>query len=131
MRSTVGKLLLFFCFMATGCGEDTADEMGELPEIPACESRGVGPGIWGRVVVPNCSMGLPSSTIMVLDELQFPVVTVMSDAKGEFQIPVSSLSGDGNYILTATSGPYSGPEQPQLFAVQDGQSEFQIVRISQ
>jgi hypothetical protein len=111
------------------CAEEEAAEPA-LPDIPACESRGEGDGIWGRVVVPSCDTGVPSATVVVLDQLQFEVATATADARGEFRVPASALKGDGTYLLRAESGPYRGPATPAPFAVQGARSQYQVVKLN-
>jgi hypothetical protein len=119
--------IAFFGFF--GCGDsDEPEDPGGSGAV--CDAGPQSNGIRGRIVVPSCFSAVSAATVTVLDGLQRPLATVVSDENGEFVFATSQLQGDGTYILIAEKGPFRGPARPEPFEVSAGRSAFQLVTLA-
>ena len=130
-RYAIALLLSMSLVALTACGDDdeeTPSGNSERPDDP-CATKGSRAGVWGRVVSPSCASFVPTPEVTLYDALQFEVAKATGDDFGQFSFDAGTLPGDGQYLLTVTKGPYSGPDAPMPFSVSGGSSDYQIVKL--
>lgn len=126
MRTAALLVLLFVFALATSACTETSE-----PDDEGCPAEGAAvDGLQGIVLTPNCAAALSDATVTAQHGTG-AVLTVQTNAQGEFAIPASQLDGNlGRWRVSASKGPFSTPPR-DITVGDDGRSTFFVLQAAQ